>query len=216
MWKNWEQLRCVAHSTLIVSLTTAIFGTCIARRQCGRVYVALQKNCCDNEKGKLSLVLKKFRRQSQSMWTCAQKNQNSIQSWHNCIDFPLVATVIPKLRSSLNLYTFNLQSCKITFSVSNNAIERSPDFGPDSVILTVINTCPRNDKGSQEIFTGGLELVFVSETRLLEKSLGLNPNYSQPARNTWDEGHEIKSVSLLITVKNHSTSKKTESFTVPI
>ena len=75
----------------------------------------------------------------------AIKGKKTFHSWHNRVDFLLVATVIRKLRSSLNLYTFNLQSGEMTFSVSNNAIEWSPDFGPHSVILTVIYTCPRKD-----------------------------------------------------------------------
>ena len=77
--------------------------------------------------------------------SCPKRQKKTIPFGQNRVDFLLVATVIRKLRSSLNLYTFNLQSGKMTFSVSNNAIESSPDFGPHSVILTVINTCPTND-----------------------------------------------------------------------
>ena len=82
---------------------------------------------------------------NQAYTSWLHKRQKKLHIWHNRVDFLFVATVIRKFRSSLNLYSFNLQSAKMTFSVSNNAIEWSPDFGPDSVILTAINTCPEND-----------------------------------------------------------------------
>ena len=82
---------------------------------------------------------------NQAYTSSLHKRQKNLHIWHNRVDFLFVATVIRKFRSSLNLYSFNLQSAKMTFSVSNNAIEWSPDFGPDSIILTVINTCAGND-----------------------------------------------------------------------
>ena len=122
----------------------------------------------------------------------AIKGKKTLNFWHNRVDLLLVATVIRKLRSNLNLYTFNLQSGKMTFSVSNNAIEWSPDFGPDLVILTVINTCPRNDNRFTRNLTGSLKLVFFLRDKSFWTITGLEsqslPTSKEHMRwRTWDK-----------------------------
>ena len=120
------------------------------------------------------------------------KAKKTLHIWPDRVDFLLIATVIRKFRSSLNLYSFNLQSGKMTFSVSNNAIEWSPDFGPASLILTVTNTCPGNDNR----FTRNLywqpgacfclrDKTFWTITGLESQSL---PNSKEHIRwRTWDK-----------------------------
>ena len=100
---------------------------------------------------------------------CPKSQKKTLHFWHNRVDFLLVATVNQQVNCSLILWTFNLQTSKMTFSVSNNAIEFSPDFGPHWVTLTVKKNCPKNDNRFTRNLTGSLELVFFSETRLFKQ-----------------------------------------------
>ena len=65
------------------------------------------------------------------------QKKTKVRLWQKLVYFPLVDTVNHKTYSSLNLYTFSLQKSNTYFSVSNDVIELSLDFGPESVILTV-------------------------------------------------------------------------------
>ena len=73
--------------------------------------------------------------QNQALPNLRQKRRKSFHLWHNCVGSQMVDTVKQKFNSILILYTFSLQWSNTSFSVSNDAIEWSLDFGLDSVTL---------------------------------------------------------------------------------
>ena len=64
-------------------------------------------------------------------------NLKSFLFWQNRDEIPVVETLNQKVNYILTLSAFSLQQSNINFSVSNDGIEWSIDFGPDSVTLTV-------------------------------------------------------------------------------
>ena len=68
-----------------------------------------------------------------------RERQKSFRSLHKRVDSPLIYTVNQTFICLLFLYTFNLHNGSKFFSVSNDGVDWSSDFGPDSVTLTVKN-----------------------------------------------------------------------------
>ena len=63
------------------------------------------------------------------------------------------------------------------FSVSNDGIEWSRDFGPDSVTLTVKDLVQGKTMGPPRYSPGSLEFVVVSKTRDYEQPSSANSSY---------------------------------------
>ena len=72
------------------------------------------------------------------------------------------------------------------FSVSNDGIDWSFDFGPDSVTLTVKHLAQEMTKFPRNSF-GSLELVLASKTKVLEQPSSASSSYPQPTGT-----HEMK------------------------
>ena len=81
----------------------------------------------------------------------SQKRQQFLLC-HNRVDNPLFGTVKPIFLLHSHLYTFSVQYSNMIFSVSNDRIEWSPDFGPDSVNLVVKHHVHKRRKSSQKLF----------------------------------------------------------------
>ena len=62
--------------------------------------------------------------------------KKSFSLWHNPIEILLVASINQNIVFKIILYVFNQQFSGINFSVFNEGIHWSLDFGPDFVILT--------------------------------------------------------------------------------
>ena len=103
------------------------------------VHVALQERwvATTKEKSRLNFWRSSSPKNNQAQQKLYQKRQKSFHSCQNCVEFPLVDTVNQKFISIFILYTFSLQQTNITFPVYNNVFERSLDFRPDSVTLTI-------------------------------------------------------------------------------
>ena len=97
-----------------------------------------------------------------------QRRQKSFRSWHSRVNSPMVDTVNQNFNFILIFYTFSLQWSKMILSVSNDGFEWSPNFGPDSVTLTV--------------------KVVVSKMKLLKELSNASSKYLQPWRNNGEEG----------------------------
>ena len=112
-------------------------------------YSFAEKSSRDYEKEKPSPFLKKFLRQSQPSTSEREpkKRTNQVQTWNKRIRF-LLADDLRNIfnfeiilfnftpQSTATQLTFNLQKIMI-FSVSNDGIQWTLDFGPDSVIIAV-------------------------------------------------------------------------------
>ena len=110
------------------------------------------KTSRDDEKEKPSPFLKYFLRQSQPSTSEPEpKKVESIHLWHNRVDTPLVDTVNQNFVYIIFLNVFSLHESNKILSVSNYGIERSLDFGPDSVTLTVQDLVQEMTISSQEI-----------------------------------------------------------------
>ena len=75
----------------------------------------------------------------------------------------------------------NLHKIIMIFLVSNDGIQLTLDFGPDSVTISII------DLEQKITIPSCLAIAVVSKTRLLEQSSSASSNYPQPARNIWNE-----------------------------
>ena len=100
----------------------------------------VKKSNRDYKNKKLSPFLKKFLHQAQSTTLELEpKKQKLNVLWPNCVNYPLVDTTNQKLYSVLIFYTFNLEKINLIFSVSDDGIEWSLEFEPDSVTLILTN-----------------------------------------------------------------------------
>ena len=72
-------------------------------------------------------------------------------------------------------------------SVSNDGIQWTLDFGPDSVTFTIKDLDQKNNNQLTKNTPGCLAFADVSKTRLFEQSSSANSNYSQPGGNNGDE-----------------------------
>ena len=106
---------------------------------------------------------------------CPKRQKKTVHFRHKCVDFPMAAKFTRKLIFCLILYTFNLQSSKMTFSVSNNTIEFFPDFGPGSVTLTVKKNVQGMTIGSQETSLTASSLFFSQRQDFLNNNWAWTP-----------------------------------------
>ena len=159
--------------------TTMLFGgdrtNCFATQTSG-----------DYKKTKPSPFLKNFFSHSQSSTTETEpKRQKPLGLWHNRVDSPLVDIANQKFILLLFLFNFSLQNTNMISSASNDGSEWFPDFGPDSVTLTVKDLVQELTKSLQEI---PLKLVDVPKKRFFEQPFSENFSYSRPGRDYGDEG----------------------------
>ena len=104
-----------------------------------------------------------------------QKKQNIFLLWYNHVDTPLVDTVNQNLIYIIIFYTFSQHSSNMIFSVSNDGIEWSLDFGPDSVTLTVKDLVQVMTISSQEILLTAWSLLLSQKQQFLNNHLAPVP-----------------------------------------
>ena len=100
-----------------------------------------------------------------------QKGQNLFHLWPNRVDTPLVDTVNQNFIYNLTLYPFSLHWSNMIFSVSNDGIEWSLDFGPDSATLTVDDLVQEMTISSQEFPPAAWSLLLSQRQQFLNNHL---------------------------------------------
>ena len=104
-----------------------------------------------------------------------QKRQKFFHLWYNRVDTPLVDAVNQNFIYTLILYTFSLHGSNKMFSASNDGIEWSFDFGPDSVTLTVKNLVHEMTIGSQETPLAACSLLLSQRQQFFNNHLARVP-----------------------------------------
>ena len=145
-----------------------------------------KKKSRDYEKEKPSPFLKKCLRQSQPSTSEREpKRTNQVQIWNKRISFLLaddssnifnfqIILFNFTLQSTATQLTFNLQKIMI-FSVSNDGIQWTLDFGPDSVTIAVIDLVQNITISSQEIPLAAWQLLLSQRQNFLNNHLARVP-----------------------------------------
>ena len=162
-------------------------------------HYSARKTSRDNEKEKQSPFSKKFLSQPVSSKSePAPKRLKCVQKWKKLVRFPLVDDLSNKFNFQIILFTFNLQSTAtqltinlqkiMIFSVSNDGIQWTLDFGPDSVTIAVNDLDQNITISSKEIPLAAWQLLLSQKQDLLNNHLArVSSNYSQPTRYNGDE-----------------------------
>ena len=157
-----------------------------------------RKTSRDYEKEKPSPFSKKFLRQSQPSTSEREpKGINQVQTRNKYIRLLLADDLTNifnfqvflfnfTIQSTATQLTFNLEKIMI-FSVSNDGIQWTVDFGPGSVTIAVNDLDQNITISSQEIPSSSLAIALVSKRRLFEHSSSASSNYSQSRGNDGDE-----------------------------
>ena len=120
--------------------------------------------------------MRKFLRQSQPSTPEPELESSKLfLLWHNRVDTPLVNTVNQKFIYIIILYTFSLLESNMIFSVSNDGIEWSLDFGQDSVTLVVKDLVQEMTKNSQELPHAAWSLLLSQRQQFLTNHLARVP-----------------------------------------
>ena len=154
--------------------------------------VMMVQIACKKDESRLWKIWKRFSaNHNQAHPNLIQKGQNSFHLWHNRVDSPLVPlvdTVNQKFISILFLNSFSLQWNKMNFSVSNDRIDWSLDFAPDSVTRSVKDLFREKTISSHEVLPAAWSLLLSQRQDFLSNHLAQVPFTPKPGRENGDEG----------------------------
>ena len=131
-----------------------------------------------------------------------QKRTNQVQTWNKRIRFLLADDLSNIFNFQLNLFNFTLQSTAtqltfnlqkiMIFSVSNDGIQWTLDFGPDSVTVAVIDLVQNITISSQEISRAAWQLLLSQRQNFLSNHLAQVP-ITPNQQGTFEKRKEVLS-----------------------
>ena len=140
-------------------------------------HIALQdRRVSSTKKSQILFWRNFFANHNQAQPNLNQKRQNLFHLWHNCVDNLLAFDIVNQnIIYILFFYTFSQHWSNKIFSVSNDGIEWSLNFGPNSVTLTEKDLVQEVTISSQEYPLSAWSLLLPQKQQLWNNHLARVP-----------------------------------------